>query len=1631
MFDRLKKKLVLFVSAALLAVELLPALATPVYAEQTPAALVSCSSKANAAAKLVTRSSAYESKNAAKGDIVQVTFVNGCTSATSICITSGTKSVAAGVKPLNVNGEIPKGATVTLVYSGTGYDTVETFAALETYTASSNGTQPILIPSGAGGIKISAAATASSRCTASDCSHSITATAQGKVYLLDSSRATIGTISSGDTYVDLVKDYPTAKYVKLEVVKVTKTDSSHKDKNGLNCQNRAPSVTASTNPQCIFYSVTGGIMAPPISSNLSNLRLLEGQDANLLVAAANTDYFQWQKWTGTGSSFRSKYSPTTEDGCTIVNNWGEDSGLTDENEPTDGWTMLNGGENPEGNTNFAYTFTTQAADDDTYYRLVLKNENGITISNPAKINVSPASFKSIRAFLSGADSLPIGDTLHTYGYGVLLIYNNGDGVGDTGKNLNTHFMRYLKGTGVPLDSLNSLAGDLTVRYYDESTDEILIQTGVTKTSVSGDTVILHGADMNLQKDDIIAVYSDSTKISAFENTYIVGIFNDGNKQSGYNTQVSKNTLNVGDFVQFTMNDGSKVTGTITAINKNGDTLISYVVKPDVYSTAPEETAIAEDIVACEFCKYCTLSIDGRDAHAPQINALVKNAEGNVPDPESLRQGVDTASLAITISDDIVNAGLKSGSQWIKYKVNTGEWKSYNGPQNVEITENGYYTITAKDGAGNQISETVVVDAFMKTPQSIQFGSDVEGESFIQPAGTIVSSNSLLSAGSVYIQFAGEDDYNQLSATNNTRYQFVIKFADSEDGPFTESHKFKFGEHTVYAAVFNQSGNLLSDVCALTFEGTDTIIDPVRNSENCATAIIGTNLTMKAATVQGATYQWYCRPVGSDSYEPITDVTVGEVTCNGGTDRVITLYSVNADAAGYSFKCAINGELGDQRTIMMIDPQDSNASNLVINVDGQPKAYDDLWAYNNDLNAYEKASDFKVTMTFTNGTPNKDLAASPNLRLIEDNGLSVAQIRAKLAGESNNGDGSTLTPYTVYVYTDATGKEYYYTADDVDHTASNAEGTEIYGYVKDANGTFLKVKERQMYTYYSFGTADSDLGTRDACGAVTSFNIKDRIKPNGLDLGDNKVKLIYINWKNIANSIVVEKNVPTHLPDLYEVTNLVASTQEWTNQNVIVSAINKFPNMKREDGSHKWNNGEWTNADSYEMNSNGSVVLRWRDKVGLHDQDDVLTMEVNNIDKTAPTLSIIVKDATAVTLKAADHESKIAAIYVDSDKLQGQTRLYTGTGTDEEVTLDYRAVVNGNYTFTVVDVAGNAKTGKKKIAPEAYTVTGLSVSEREWTNQNVLVTVSAKNTNLAPATPHSWNGGEWVASKTYTAESNGNVVLRWQYTKGDDMVEGEPFSVNIANIDKTVPSLELTANGVTMSVQAKDSESGISKICVRGPGLAGLTNLATGNGRSSKLKATYTATKNGTFTFIVYDVAGNMTEKEYSISGVPEDNGNSDPDERVSYVYRDRYLTVPGTTKTIKTTASNTVTKESKKKDTSVKDGVNKDGDDGNKKVFTVNSAMYRNLGGDDGTYVVKGNGNDGEEIETLGVSASADTFRPIKESRSFLDFLKATWPWILLILCIIAGVVIGYVLYYRNNNDHDRRSDGQNKRTNK
>lgn len=209
----------------------------------------------------------------------------------------------------------------------------------------------------------------------------------------------------------------------------------------------------------------------------------------------------------------------------------------------------------------------------------------------------------------------------------------------------------------------------------------------------------------------------------------------------------------------------------------------------------------------------------------------------------------------------------------------------------------------------------------------------------------------------------------------------------------------------------------------------------------------------------------------------------------------------------------------------------------------------------------------------------------------------------------------------------------------------------------------------------------------------------------------------------------------------------------------------------------------------------------------------------------------------------------------SDDRSGVKRIRKPNGEwDDRSSFDYNIYENGSYIFTAEDHAGNQQSvtvSVKNLDNVAPTVS-VSGNPTSWTNQNAALKIAASDSGSGVSTielpdKRIVNG----TAATYVVDRNGT----YEFIVTDKAGNKTTKSVNVSFIDKEIPTGAVVGNpdnwtnrDAQLSVVAKDT------------GGSGIKQITKPDGTvTTSSSFTYVVSKNGTYSFIVEDNAGNKRQ----------------------------------------------------------------------------------------------------------------------------------------------------------------------------
>ncbi len=326
------------------------------------------------------------------------------------------------------------------------------------------------------------------------------------------------------------------------------------------------------------------------------------------------------------------------------------------------------------------------------------------------------------------------------------------------------------------------------------------------------------------------------------------------------------------------------------------------------------------------------------------------------------------------------------------------------------------------------------------------------------------------------------------------------------------------------------------------------------------------------------------------------------------------------------------------------------------------------------------------------------------------------------------------------------------------------------------------------------------------------------------------------------------------------------------------------------GAFKWAAGEQTTSffatdgedvedEEFIVPANSTYTFYARDKVG---NDEIAMITISNIDRDAPTINLTASPTTptngnvTVTVGTDGTNSAIDGVKWAAGS---QVASFFAAGGQTVTSGSFDVTANGTYTVYARDEAGNEAVETIAIGniDRSVPTLNLTASPTTPTNGNVTVTVDAEDTGSG-LSELKWaagnegaaffaTGGAVIAGDEFIVTVNGTYTVYARDNAGNHVVE----TITISNIDRSVPTLNLTASpttpttgNVTITVDAEDTGSGLSEL-KWAAGNEGAGFFATGGAVIAGNE--FIVTANSTYTVYARDDTGNEAVETITISNI--------------------------------------------------------------------------------------------------------------------------------------------------------------------
>lgn len=367
-------------------------------------------------------------------------------------------------------------------------------------------------------------------------------------------------------------------------------------------------------------------------------------------------------------------------------------------------------------------------------------------------------------------------------------------------------------------------------------------------------------------------------------------------------------------------------------------------------------------------------------------------------------------------------------------------------------------------------------------------------------------------------------------------------------------------------------------------------------------------------------------------------------------------------------------------------------------------------------------------------------------------------------------------------------------------------------------------------------------------------------------------------EDLINGLV--KNRMTHVPSGWTNTDVelrVALTSE--------ESLDPLP--------FSWDGGAYGTSKAITVTENGTHTLTVKDMYGnTYASGDYV---IGNIDKTKPTISVdfTSEDKNTFKITCLDALSGLLKVTMTGeDNVEHTIKDFLTSAPTTEQTFTNKVPKNGEYTFKAYDLAGNTETVAVTVDNAQVTnalldsdsiVSYVTHTPTNWTNGDVTLRLNMPSLEGLAAEPYKWNTSSYKATSDVVVTCNGDYFVT---VKDEYGYEHPSDNYHISNIDKIAPTVSHRVNEnnnvITLDIRDEDSnvygKSGISRVTVTS--LKNTTEITVKDYLVALTEDSieYSLSVDDTYTFHVYDRAGNVADYEVVITGGKVDNTELTPSE---------------------------------------------------------------------------------------------------------------------------------------------------------
>lgn len=299
---------------------------------------------------------------------------------------------------------------------------------------------------------------------------------------------------------------------------------------------------------------------------------------------------------------------------------------------------------------------------------------------------------------------------------------------------------------------------------------------------------------------------------------------------------------------------------------------------------------------------------------------------------------------------------------------------------------------------------------------------------------------------------------------------------------------------------------------------------------------------------------------------------------------------------------------------------------------------------------------------------------------------------------------------------------------------------------------------------------------------------------------------------------------------------------------------------------------WGKETEWKVVSECLATLFVRDKAGNIGYKDISITKISTVAPYITETSLGKEDGKAyINVNAKDPYNQKLEYRLNDGAWQDSGKLFGVKEGDNKVEVRNEAGIVASTTRTVyLSLYMGTEEGFSEDSLYNYIV----VSPSSWTNKSVTVSLVLPDSLSAKlsSSPYSINGAAFSSSRSTTISNNGDTVQFQVKDLYGNTHTSKTFTVK--NIDKEKPSIEVIAAEGSFTIRVADTGSGIEKVTVSSTSASNFVVWSSSSDGCTSNTVTYKAPSDGTYTFVVYDYAGNSSSASGTMAFYTEENGTA-------------------------------------------------------------------------------------------------------------------------------------------------------------